>query len=149
MKRAICCLLTAALLILMTSALAVSARINTPGGKLNVRRDPGAKSKRVTSVPNHTLVEIGEETDGWVQITYKKKTGYVQREYLLMPDDLVGRSVYADGGTLLLHEDADESSPWTGAVAPQEAVAVLDILGEWVQVACGEREAETGWTCIA
>ena len=142
MKRAICCLLTAALLILTTSALAVSARINTPGGKLNVRRDPGAKSKLVTSVPNHTLVEIGEETDGWVQITYKKKTGYVQREYLLMPDDLVGRSVYADGGTLLLHEDADESSPWTGAVAPQEAVAVLDILGEWVQVACGERE---GW----
>ena len=141
MKRIIV-LFAAVFFLLLSAALSESARVNTPGGKLNVRKGPGAKTKLVTTVPNHTLVEIGEETDGWVQITYKKKTGYVQREYLLMPADLAGKTVYADEFDLLMHAEPDSGARLCGVAGLREAVTVLSVSGEWAEVTCGELR---GW----
>lgn len=67
----ILCILAAA------CSLADTARVVTPGGKLNMRKSLKGNAKLVTYVPNRSMVEV-EEIDGeWTKIIYHKKTGYI------------------------------------------------------------------------
>ena len=127
-----------ALLLLLCLALGTaageSARVLTPGGKLNVRKSASDKSKLVSTIPNRSLVEV-EEVDGdWARISYKKVTGWVRISYLKLPSTLVGRTVYSDGGTLLLRERPGAEAPIIAAVGQREAVIVLSVADGWAQV---------------
>ena len=130
-------LFAAALLlcIAVSAAVAESARVVTPKGPLNMRKTPDDKGKLVDSVPNKSLVEV-EEVDGdWTKITYKKKTGYVRTEYLKLPENMVGKTVYADEGTLFLLTEKDSDSALIRMpVGPWEPVFVEAVDGDWAKV---------------
>ena len=66
--------IAALMLCLMSAAGAETARVLTPGGKLNMRKSPDDKAKLVDTVPNRALVEVVEESGEWTKITYKKQT---------------------------------------------------------------------------
>ena len=133
----------AALVVLMSlaaCAIGESARIVTPGGPLNMRRNADEKSKLVDTVPNKALVEVVESGETWCKITYKKKTGYVRTEYVKLPSSLVGQTVYSDEGTVLMRLSPDEDAPITAPVGCNDPVVVLEAAGEWLRVSCNQAE---------
>ena len=95
-------LLLALLLLPLAGAAAETARIVTPGGKLNMRKKPDPKARLAAYIPNGALVETVEVGEEWSQIVYKDITGYVKTEYLLLPSAMVGETVYPDAGDVLL-----------------------------------------------
>ena len=135
--------IAALLLCLMSAAGAESARVLTPGGKLNMRKSPDDKAKLVDSVPNRALVEVVEESGEWTKITYKKQSGYAKTEFLKLPSQLPGKTVYADEGALpLLRSEANADAMIVAPIGSQEAMTVSEIAGEWAKVSCAGRE---GW----
>ncbi|MBQ9262646.1 MAG: SH3 domain-containing protein [Clostridia bacterium] len=130
--------LALALVLCATFASAETARVVTPGGKLNMRKADNEKSKIVTDVPNKALVEVEEVGDVWSKITYKKKTGYVKTSFLKMASQLVGKRVYADEGTLYLLTEPDASAAIAAPVGCQHPVTVISVEGDWAKVSCGE-----------
>ena len=135
--RKLLAVLAAALLCLMAgAALAEPARVVTPKGPLNMRKTPEDKGKLVESVPNKSLVEVDEVGETWTKITYKKKTGYVKTEYLKLAENMVGKDVYADEGTLYLRKESSADAPIVLPVGPWEPVTVEAIDGDWVKVSC-------------
>lgn len=143
-KKARIILLAAAALALCLPlfAWAETARVITPGGKLHVRKTPDEKGKIVIDVPNKSLVEAEEIGETWSRIVYKKKTGYVKTSYLRLPSGAVGKTLYADEGTLLLRREPRADAPILLPVSPLTAVEVLSVEEDWMKVRCGE---ETGY----
>ena len=68
--------LFAALLLSCALSLAETARVVTPGGKLNMRKTPEDKGRLVSYIPNHAMVEVLEVENGWARVSYRKKSGY-------------------------------------------------------------------------
>ncbi|MBQ7455727.1 MAG: SH3 domain-containing protein [Clostridia bacterium] len=120
------------------AALGETARVQTPGGAVNVRRNADPSSTVVVKVPNHAMVEVLDAGDEWTKITYDRKTGYMKTEFLLLPENLVGRAVYADEGVLVLREEARENAPIVGAVNDATAVTVDIVADGWLRVFAGE-----------
>ena len=135
-KRLLAVLAAALLCLLAGAALAEPARVVTPKGPLNMRKTPEDKGKLVESVPNKSLVEVDEVGETWTKITYKKKTGYVKTEYLKLAENMVGKDVYADEGTLYLRKESSADAPIVLPVGPWEPVTVEAIDGDWVKVSC-------------
>ena len=135
MRRLAAVLLTIlALSLLVCGAMAESVRVQTPGGGVKMRKTPEAKGKLVDTVPNHALVEA-EETDGeWTRITYKNKSGYVKNEFLLLPEALVGQTVYPDNETAVLRTDAAEDAAVAGVYNGHTALTVLETSDTWARV---------------
>ena len=130
--------LTALLICLLACARAETARVLTPGGGLNMRKKADAKSALVDSVPNRALVEVLEIDDAWTKVTYQKKTGYVKTEFLKLPANLPGKTVYADAGTLLIRQEPAKDAPILLPVGAMEGVLVESVAGEWALVRCGQ-----------
>lgn len=127
------------MLLLMGAALGEEARVVTPGGKLNVRKSPDEKSKLVQQIPNHAMVEVLSREEDWVEIRYKKKTGFVQRDYVKLPEDLVSRGrFYPDEGYVLLYEAESTDAPVCGIVGPMETVTIVSYQSGWVLCGSGD-----------
>ncbi len=142
MKKLMGLLLLLAAVAFACAGLGETARVSTPGGKANVRRQAEPKAKIAYTVPNHSLVEVEETADGWSKITYKKKSGWIKNEFLLLPSNLPGMTVYPDGETLILTDEPDTGSAIVGAVSPLQAVEVIDVQGGWCYVRFGD---SVGW----
>ena len=138
--------LTALCLFLTLTAAAETARVITPGGKMNVRKAANDKSKLVVSVPNKALVEVKEVGKTWSLVTYQKKTGYAKTDYLRLPSKLPGKTVYADEGTVLLRKEAKASGAVLRPVGSQEGFKVLSVDGKWARVECG---GDTGYVEVS
>ncbi|MBR3106879.1 MAG: SH3 domain-containing protein [Clostridia bacterium] len=133
------------LCLMMCAALAEPARVVTPKGPLNMRKTPDDKGKLVDSVPNKSMVEVEEVGETWSKITYKKKTGYVKTDYLKLPQNMVGKEIYADEGMLLLlvrPREGKESVPVALPVGGWESVLVEETKGDWTKVS---RDGVTGY----
>ena len=124
------------LLIGPSAAWGETARVVTPKGPLNMRREMDEKSKLVDSVPNKSLVEVVETGETWSRITYKKKTGYVKTEYLKIPANMTGKEVFPDEGTLLIRKEKSPDSEIVCPVNYGEAVTVDAVDGDWTRVHC-------------
>ena len=134
-KLLIFCIL--ALLLAAVSALADSARVLTPGGPVNMRKKADAKSSIVVAVPNRSLVEVVETAGEWSQIRYKRKTGYVKTEFLLLPEALAGKTVYPDADTLL-RSSPDAEADLLLPVGGWDALTVESVANGWAAVTCGD-----------
>ena len=128
------------LVCLCICASAETARVVTPSGGLNVRKSPNSNSGLVTSVPNKALVEVLEVGETWTKITYQKRTGYTKTEFLRLSSQLPGKTVYADGGTLLLRAAPAEDAPVVLPLNSSEAVYVLAVEDGWAQVKYGDTQ---------
>lgn len=139
MKRGWMFLLAAGLAMLLPFlALGESARVVTPGGKLNMRKAADEKAKIVADVPNNAWVEAEETGEEWSRIVYRNKTGYVKTAYLRLPSLLPGKTVYADEGTLILRRAPSPDAAIVGALNGRESVFVIRADGGWALVSLGD-----------
>ncbi len=60
--------------------------INAGGFPLNIRADHDSNSKKIGEIPDKTKTEIQAELDGWYQISYKGKTGWISKKYTILAD---------------------------------------------------------------
>jgi hypothetical protein len=51
---------------------------------LSLRKDRDQNSERLVLIPNKTKLEATEELDGWYQVTYEGKTGWISKQYTTM-----------------------------------------------------------------
>ena len=130
------------LLCALGSALGETARVVTPGGALNMRKKADEKSNLVESVPNKSLVEAEEIGEEWSRIVYKKKTGYVKTQFLKLPSQLPGQTVYLDGGSALLRAEPEENAPILRPLSCTTPVEVITVEGDWASVRADGAE---GW----
>ena len=56
-----------------------SAKVTASG--LNVRKGAGTKYSKIGQLTKGTKVNYYAETDGWLQIRYSGKTGYISKQY--------------------------------------------------------------------
>lgn len=54
--------------------------VNADGG-LSLRADRNPNSQRLLLIPNGTKLTATQELDGWYQVTYEGKTGWVSKQY--------------------------------------------------------------------
>ena len=138
LRGSILFILTVVFLCLSQGALGEQVRVVTPGGALNMRRSADEKSKLVDSVPNKAMVEVEEEGEVWCKITYKRHTGYVKTDFLKLPSKLPGKTVYSDGGVLLLLSEPKEDGMILTPVGPGDALTIVAFQDGWAQAECGE-----------
>ena len=126
-----------ALTVAAASTLAESARVLTPGGPVNLRKKPDAKSAILVAVPNRSLVEVVEAGDAWSRVRFKGKTGYVKTEFLLLPEALAGKTVYPDADTLLRAEPEADAAILL-PVGGWDALTVEAVENGWALAVCGD-----------
>jgi hypothetical protein len=66
-----------AAIVTMMSVVGATAKPITTTGETNLRKGPGTDSEVVTLIPKGTMVEVGDCTNGWCQVTWEGQDGYV------------------------------------------------------------------------
>jgi uncharacterized protein YraI len=72
---------------LVFSALPALAKPAYVASTVNMRAAPGTKSEVVTKIPGGSLIDAGECTEGWCEVTWQDKKGFAIQTGL----DLSGR----------------------------------------------------------
>jgi hypothetical protein len=61
-------------------AQSITVYVNASGG-LNLRADHDANSASLELIPDKTSLTVMEELNGWYQVTYNGKTGWISKQY--------------------------------------------------------------------
>ena len=128
-----------ALLFLATAVFAEPGKISTENsGTLNMRKAPDAKAKIVTKIKNGSIVDILESSadipEGWLQISYDGKEGYVLSQFVKVISSAIGQEIYSNGNTLYLRESPDENAAIVGMLNAQQKMSLEEIDEHWALV---------------
>lgn len=143
-KAAKCFLLSsAATLVLAGYAAAADDTIaigvgSTTGSSLRMRADASTSSEIITTLDEGVAVAILDDTtEGWFQISYNGKSGFVSADYMIVDQDNVfeatGR-VNADG--VNIRSGASTDSEVLAAVDQNTIVTVNGFSDGWYNVTC-------------
>lgn len=92
---------------------AVTARVVTPGGSLNLRKEKKANARVLLTIPENALVTVLEQGETWCRVAYDGHTGYVKTEFLALnaaeyapppaadPEALTNETASSDGLQIL------------------------------------------------
>lgn len=149
MKKLLCLFLSFMLVFLATFSFAEQAKVQTPGGPLNMRQEPDTKSKRVKQIKNGAMVTILEqEHEDWVKVSHGGKEGYVQTRFLNMTVTAEGKTLYADATDMLyLRQKQSDTAKIVGYVSYTQPLTILKVDDAWTKVSAMDNEMETveGW----
>jgi uncharacterized protein YraI len=73
--------------VLVFSAMPAMAKPAYVGSTVNLRAAPGTKSDVITKIPGGSLIDAGECSEGWCEVTWQDKKGFAIQTAL----DLSGR----------------------------------------------------------
>lgn len=121
----------------MAADVAIGAGCTT-GSSLRMRAEASTSSEIVTTLDKSVAVAILDDTtEGWYQVAYNGKTGYVSADYLLVDQDNVfetyGR-VNADG--VNVRSDASTEAEVLASVDTGTIVTVNGLVDGWYDVTC-------------
>lgn len=64
-------------------------QVSTPnGGTLNLRATASSSATILERIPNGTELQVISSNNGWSQVTYNGKEGYVQSSFLVNKTDI-------------------------------------------------------------
>lgn len=153
MKRFLCGILTAALLLCAAGALAQPAYVNNgadPASYLNMRQQPSRESVSLGQFMSGTLVEIlADAGDGWSQVSIGSGesafTGYMMTQYLsadasAVLDARLNRHVVSPYGTqsVMLRDRPDNAYDAVMMLQVGTPVKVIGVSGEFCYVLAGD-----------
>lgn len=87
--------------------------VSAQGSGLRVRQGPGTNYAILATVSDGTQYAITGKTDGWYQICYNGRTGYVSADYILEKDQ--------NGALTVPGPDNSEIGSEIGTIAPPES----------------------------
>ncbi len=140
MKKILCCMIGC--LLLCSHALAEQAKVQTPGGWLNMRAKPSTKADPLKQVPNHATVTYLEQTDEeWSRITYQGVTGYVQTHFLNLNRTAEGKELYPDGnGAVYVRKTPSDDGSILAVLSTNQPLTILKVEDDWTKVTCTDWE---------
>ncbi|RDU37023.1 hypothetical protein DRW41_10045 [Neobacillus piezotolerans] len=96
--------------------------VEIKSGVLNVRSGPGVKYKRIGSLKNKASVPVAGVKNGWVQIKFGKRTGYVSDDYLriYMP------MAEAEARKIADRADAIQRVSWEKSYTKAQVYAIME-----------------------
>ena len=131
--------------------------VKTNGGKLNLRSSASSSGTVLTTIPNGTLVNITEISNGFGKTTYKSYTGWISMSYLAKaststtnsdkpttstPSSVGTYTVRTSGGNLNLRANDSSSSRILTSVPNGTKVEVSEISDGYGKVTYN---SYTGW----
>ena len=138
--------------LLLTVLFSISAFAGTQGiavgtvtaSKLRMRTDSSTSASIVTNLDKNTVVSVLGEKNGWYNIAYAGKPGYVSGEYLSVRSTANDLSTYGrvTGSCVNVRSDAGTSYSKVLSVYEGGYVKVSAFKNGWYQISCA---GKTGW----
>ena len=69
---------------------AMTARVNTPSGALNLRKTASSGAKVLRTIPKGAMVIVRQYGEKWSEVTYGSATGYVKSQFLAFEQPQAG-----------------------------------------------------------
>lgn len=152
MKRIICfvfmTVLTLVCMSFSASALNSAGRVETNGGRLNIRTSPSTSGTVIGSLENGTWLTLKEKSGSWYLAEYSKgKQAYVSEAYIKTYPKSVDATVKLRSGTLNVRSGAGTSHKVIDSLHNGERVVVVKSNDTW----CGivYRGNKTGYVAKA
>lgn len=152
MKRIICfvfmTVLTLVCMSFSASALNSAGRVETNGGRLNIRTSPSTSGTVIGSLENGTWFTLKEKSGSWYLAEYSKgKQAYVSEAYIKTYPKSVDATVKLRSGTLNVRSGAGTSHKVIDSLHNGERVVVVKSNDTW----CGivYRGNKTGYVAKA
>lgn len=148
-RRALCLVMIAALLVL-TAAPALAASSKNPHGAYVVATNSRSRL-RVRSAANGavkaylkrgTIVVYRYTRKGWWYVDYAGGSGFVDRRYLWSVDNSTSKAKYASWDNLWVHYRPDVDSWCYGKLKAGKQVTIEKQSGNWVLI---NYKGHTGW----
>ncbi len=138
--------------LLLTVLFSISAFAGTQGtavgtvtaSKLRMRTDSSTSASIVTNLAKDTVVSVLGEKNGWYNVAYGGKTGYVSGDYLTVRASASDLSTYGrvTGSKVNVRSDAGTEFSKVMSVYEGGYVKVSAFKNGWYQISCA---GKTGW----
>ena len=138
--------------LLLTVLFSVSAFAGTQGtgigtvtaSSLRMRSGASTSNSVVTNLSRNTIVSVLGTSDGWYQVAYGGKTGYVSADYLTVQESATDLNTYGKvtGSSVNVRSDAGTEFAKVTAVSKGATVTVTGFKNGWYQISVSSK---TGW----
>lgn len=107
---------------------------------VRLRSSPNTDSEVISQLPQHTVVEVLDDQNGWYRVLYDNMVGYLRQDYILVNSTSRAANV-GEGGAKLY------GGPGNGTENPSYLVAQLpsglgikvkQMIGDWYYVVAGD-----------
>ena len=121
----------------MAADIAIGAGCTT-GSSLRIRAETSTSSEIITTLDKSVAVAILDDTtEGWYQVAYNGKTGYVSADYLLMDQDNVFETYgRVNGDGVNVRSGASTEAEVLASVNTGTIVTVNGLVDGWYDVTC-------------
>ena len=121
----------------MAADIAIGAGCTT-GSSLRMRAETSTSSEIITTLDKSVAVAILDDTtEGWYQVAYNGKTGYVSADYLLMDQDNVFETYgRVNGDGVNVRSGASAEAEVLASVNTGTIVTVNGLVDGWYDVTC-------------
>ena len=121
----------------MAADIAIGAGC-TSGSSLRMRAETSTSSEIITPLDKSVAVAILDDTtEGWYQVAYNGKTGYVSADYLLMDQDNVFETYgRVNGDGVNVRSGASTEAEVLASVNTGTIVTVNGLVDGWYDVTC-------------
>ncbi|MCD7748470.1 MAG: SH3 domain-containing protein [Oscillospiraceae bacterium] len=133
---------TLAVFICLALSVGITARADSEGAAtvtasaLNMRSEASTSSSIVTCVSKGTVVLVTGSSDGWYQVWYQGKSGYMSADYLTFStsaESAFGTGTIS-GSAVRVRSGPSTSDSILATVYSGETMTVTGVSGEWYQV---------------
>ena len=121
----------------MATDIAIGAGCTT-GSSLRMRAETSTSSEIITTLDKSVAVAILDDTtEGWYQVSYNGKTGYVSADYLLVDQDNVFETYgRVNGDGVNVRSGASTEAEVLASVNTGTIVTVNGLVDGWYDVTC-------------
>ena len=121
----------------MAADIAIGAGCTT-GSSLRMRAETSTSSEIITTLDKSVAVAILDDTtEGWYQVAYNGKTGYVSADYLLVDQDKVFETYgRVNGDGVNVRSGASTEAEVLASVNTGTIVTVNGLVDGWYDVTC-------------
>lgn len=120
--------------------LAATGTVNTGASKLNLRSKASTSASVLTKIPGGSTVEVlGSPADGWYQVTFNGKTGYVASQYVDVETPKYGKVTEAP---LNVRSAPSTSAAKCGRLSAGQQVEILEETNGWYKIPQGYVSAQ-------
>ena len=121
----------------MAADIAIGAGC-TSGSSLRMRAETSTSSEIITTLDKSVAVAILDDTtEGWYQVAYNGKTGYVSADYLLVDQDNVFETYgHVNGDGVNVRSGASTEAEVLASVNTGTIVTVNGLVDGWYDVTC-------------
>lgn len=116
---------------IIRSVSTLKGRITAPA--LNVRRAPSLTAPVLSTLSQHTLVNVVGEHPGWIEIEINHATGFVARNYVELIEGVTPKQGTVTVDALNVRAAPERTSDILGRLAGGSTIPILTQIGSWYE----------------